>query len=57
MRNGKIESISFYTYPHEKIYEKKLFVDGKYIKTKCFANDSLKIEAKEVVDEKGSCIE
>lgn len=56
-QNGKIESISFYTYPHEKIYEKKLFVDGEYIKTKCFANDSLKIEAKEFVDEKGSCIE
>ena len=56
-QNGKIESISFYTYPHEKIYEKKLFVDGEYIKTKCFANDSLKIDAKEFVDEKGSCIE
>jgi len=56
-QNGKIESISFYTYPHEKIYEKKLFVDGEYIKTKCFANDSLKIEAKEFVDENGSCME
>lgn len=56
-QNGKIESISLYTYPHEKIYEKKLFVDGEYIKTKCFANDSLKIEAREFVDEKKSCLE
>lgn len=56
-QNGKIESISLYTYPHEKIYEKKLFIDGEFIKTKCFANDSLKIETKEFVDEKKSCLE
>lgn len=56
-QNGKLESISLYTIPHEKIYEKKLFVDGEYIKTKCFPNDSLNIEAREFVDEKKSCIE
>ena len=56
-QNGKIESISFYTYPQERIYEKKLFVDGEYIKTKCFANDSLKITAKDIFDEKQSCFD
>ena len=56
-QNGKIESISFYTYPHEKIFEKKLFVDGEYIKTKCFANDSLKIVTREFFNENQSCFD
>lgn len=56
-QNGKIESISFYSYPHEKIYEKKLYIDGEYIKTKCFANDSLKIVDKELFDENKTCLE
>ncbi len=56
-QNGNVESISYLTYPFEDTFEKKLYIDGEYIKTKCFANDPLKIEATEFVDEKGSCLE
>jgi hypothetical protein len=56
-QNGNVESISYLTYPFGDILEKKLYIDGEYIRTKCFANDSLKIDAKEFIDEKESCLE
>lgn len=56
-QNGNVESVSYLNYPFRDLLEKKLYIDGEYIKTKCFANDSLKIDAKEFVDEKGSCLE
>lgn len=54
---GGLESVSSYIYPRREIYEKKLYIDGEYIKTKCYANDSLKIEAREFFDEKQSCFD
>lgn len=54
---GGLESISSYFYPRREIYEKKLYIDGEYIKTKCFANDSLKLVDKELFDENKTCLE
>lgn len=56
-QNGNVESISYLIYPFGNIFEKLLYIDGEYIKTKCFANDSLKIEAREFFNEKQSCFD
>lgn len=54
-QNGVIESVSYYIYPQEKIYEKVLYIDGEYIKTKCFANDTFGTKNEEYVNENKHC--
>ncbi|NLE04596.1 MAG: hypothetical protein GX638_07325 [Crenarchaeota archaeon] len=54
---GNTESITYKDLLFEQIIEKILYIDGEYIKTKCFKNDSLGTKDEEYMNEKKHCVE